>query len=681
MAMNNYQSDKMITSRNASRDAQKIVSQKIRPVFDAESIRQSGFVSFASDWQSVVPQTRAYIPKSEYDKLAKSERTHVDYLLATKYMSILNCGAELDYDQLFGRLAAMKLPRIAMVCGDNANVSAYVAAANRHDLRNMLYYKLTDNGALVPCDSADLHVSSDKLSTSKTYREYGGTSQYNGFSISTRPESITVSTLYRKQPLGIGKVVYDSQGTIILLKSEAMVNADSITYTTNHHGLWAKIYAQQSLNTLNEEKCKRMLSKDISFAGLCWPKDILRDADGMFAGILVPEARGVPLFQCVFKGVENGIRKYFPRWDKRQLVQLTTTILKKIMYMHSKGALFGCLNPASILVYDENNVYFVDTDHFQIEGFPCVNRNVMFTPPELQEKLRLNKMYLCTFNHEKYAVALLVFMLLMPGKMPYAIENSDHAPDSIVRQQFVFSYKGEHGSDRSVGSWRYVWSHLTPFKEAFYRTFQNGEKFNSPERRLGSNRWLKLSSEFNDELNGNDLYDPNTRELVPKSFKRSRNSEFIQCRYCKIEHPRYYYRNEYFDEHRICKSCLEEPSNASFMCVDCGRTFIYTNRTAIFHSRMKEKGWSDQKHCRDCKSKVVICMCCRREVSLIKTNNSNGYCFDCERNRKSAIYDTKRCRDCGRYFDITVGDYEHILSKRHSIPTRCKPCRESRPRY
>ena len=542
--------------------------------------------------------------------------------------------------------------------------------------------------------------------------------QYNGFKIVKRPEPIIVSALHRTASLCIGRVVHTSQGKSVLLKNEAMVNADSITYTTNHPGLWAKIYSAESLTTLTEEKIKRMLSKRIKYEGLCWPLDILYDGYGVFAGMLIPEAKGVPLSQCIFRGVDNGIKKFFPNWDKRQLTQLTITILEKIKYMHSMGILFGCLNPVSILVKDEKTVYLTDMDHYQIEGFPCMIRNPMFTPPELQDRLRRKKMYLCTQEHEKYAVALLVFMLMMPGKMPYAINNNVQAPDSIMEQRFAFSYKGEHGSDRSVGSWRFVWSHLTPFKETIYRTFQHGEKLNSPERRPSDDRWLEITNRFIEDLRAENLYDPHSRELVPKSFKRSKNEEFVRCRYCGIEHPRFYFFDEYFNDYRICKACLGAPSEVSFTCQDCGRTFKYTNKTAIYHMRMREldDSWRTQRHCSDCKRKTAKCARCGKEVPMFRINRSNGFCFDCEKAcekdrrakekvriaaekariakekekekarianenaRKSAVHKAINCRDCGRYFEISVGEHESLAAKGYTDPTRCKSCREARKR-
>jgi DNA-directed RNA polymerase subunit RPC12/RpoP len=573
-------------------------------------------------------------------------------------------------------MTAMNVRILAMVC---ASVDIATGKdTGQYDSIRIQQCQLLDNGVLIPLSNSSPHQSSHGISKE--------TKPYNGFAIASRPESIVISPLQRHAPLGIGKTVYTSQRTPVVLVTEVMVNSDSITYTTNQQGIWAKIYASTSLTTLTEEKCKRMLSKTIQCDGLCWPTDILRDADGVFAGVLVPQVAGVPLSLCVFKGGDNGIRKFFPNWDKRQLTQLTITILRKIMYLHSMGILFGCLNPASIIVKDEKTVFFVDVDQYQIEGFPCVIRNTMFTPPELQDKLRRNKMYLCTTDHEKYAVALLVFMTLMPGKMPYPIEDNVHAPDSIIKQNFAFSYKGEHGSDRTVGSWKFVWSHLTPFKEKFYRTFQSGERFNAPNQRLSDNVWLATALDFFKEIDGQELYDPHTRELVPKSFKRFQGIELVRCNYCGIEHPRKtFFTYDYFFDYKICKSCLEEPSKVSFTCTDCGRKFIYTNRTAIYHARMRERddSWKTQKHCRDCKSKMTKCSRCGRDVPLYQVGTSNGYCPECrtrDQARRNAIYSNPRCPDCGRYFEITVGEHESFASRQQSDPIRCRPCREARRR-
>ena len=664
-------------------DAQNFASRRVRLVFDAESVQHPGFHTFAEAWKGVNPPSWAHIPSFEYNKLSGAYRSDVDMLIAARRMSVLDCGQEVDYAGIFDKLFSMKAQRVGIVVGKSVDLTS-IMESNKTDLQDVRLYSITDRGTLLGRFVPNGKGNSSRFNKNRPF-DGGEKRPYNGFMIANKPEALMISILRHRLPIGLSSTVYDANKTAYQLKSEVMVNADSITYATNQQGVWAKIYVGKSLTTLAEAKTQRMLSKEVKIEGLCWPTGILYDSDDVFAGQLIPSAEGTPLSQCVFKGIDNGIRTSFPNWDKRQLTRLAITILTIVNSIHRMGILLGCLNPASILVKDENTVYFTDTDQYQVEGFPCIMRNVMFTPPELQDKLRRNKMYLCTRDNENYEVALLLFMLMMPGKMPYTIEDNIHAPDAIIAQQFAFSYKGQHGSDKTVGSWRFVWSHLTPFKEMFYRTFQNGERFNAPENRPNDRRWIKITEEFSAELNGDNIYDPHTRELLPKSFKRSVGNEFVRCRYCNIEHPRTYFRNEYFKDYQICNSCLERPSKVSFTCVDCGRTFIYTNRTAIFHERKRERDddWKTQKHCQDCKSKLTRCIRCGKTVPLYKTKD--GVCFDCEnaerereRNRKNEIYTTVRCKGCGQYFQITVGEHESLQSKGFRDPIRCKNCRNAR---
>lgn len=688
--MNNYNDNKKIAHTSKFEgDINYFITNNIQVVFDAESVQHLGFSYYAMALCSADPNVCCYIPKFEYELLNQVNKVAIDKLININHMKVIDCNSSLGYKMFFSSLFAMGIRRIAIVLGDNAD-TAGIVNVGREVLHNhhIRAYKLTYKGTLVSrfqqhTNSTDINSKIGKAH----FRDIVAKEREGGFALATRPEPIIISVLQRKNFIGIGSTVYGSQNKPIVLLAEVMVNSDSITYETNLVGVWAKIYVKESLTTLNEEKCKRMLTKKLNKDGICWPQDSLHDIDGIFAGILVPMAEGIPLSQCIFKGIDNGIRKYFPAWDKRQLVQLTNTILNIIVYLHKWGVLFGCLNPSSILVKDENTVYFTDMDHYQIEGFPCMIRNTMFTAPELQDKLQRNKLYFCTVNQEKYAVALLVFMLMMPGKMPYTIKDNNHAPEAIMQQNFAFSYKGEHGSDRSVGSWRFVWSHLTPFKEIFYRTFQKGERFNLPEDRPTDKQWVRVTSAFKDELFDDGLYDPHSRELIPESFKRSKDNEFTKCKRCGKEYPRRYFNNLYFEDYQICNTCLEEPSDISFTCVDCGRTFIYTNRTAIYHIRMKNRidDWKKQRHCRDCKNKTTKCLCCMKEVPVYRINPNNGYCFECdmihkqnEKIRREQPWKTVRCKDCGSFFEITVGEHESAMARGHDDFIRCKSCRSAR---
>ena len=64
-------------------------------------------------------------------------------------------------------------------------------------------------------------------------------------------------------------------------------------------------------------------------------------------------------------------KSLFPNWTKIELTRLALTILKKIGLLHDHNILVGDLNPFNINVVNQNEIYFLDTDSFQIDNYPC----------------------------------------------------------------------------------------------------------------------------------------------------------------------------------------------------------------------------------------------------------------------------------------------------------------------
>ena len=169
-----------------------------------------------------------------------TERIHVDALIALRRMSILNVASGSGHEPVFDKLASMKVIGIALVMGNSADISSIVAS-NKHRSLNAHPCQLTDKGTLTPRFFASPESASVTSQPPPKAKE--DSKLYDGFTISAQPEDIIISYLRHRYPLGIGGVVYDSQGNAISLVREALVNADSITYATNRPGLWAKIYS------------------------------------------------------------------------------------------------------------------------------------------------------------------------------------------------------------------------------------------------------------------------------------------------------------------------------------------------------------------------------------------------------------------------------------------------------
>lgn len=530
------------------------------------------------------------------------------------------------------------------------------------------------------------------------------------FKLIANPASVERSVRSpNRVPTAGERVITKYNGIVLYLKEALMTDHISITYATNHVDFFAKIYIVDVLRLdMLENKANRMLRGKIDISGVCWPIDILNDNNGYFVGILVPASRGVQLTRSIFNGA-TGLSQFFPQWNKIDLCVLTVTILDKIQKMHDLGLLFGCINPASIYIAGTQDVYFVDTDSWQVEGYPALSHNQTFTPPEL---LRDNKTLLIyTMDQENYQIAVLAFMLMMPGKFPYTKGKNADERDSIIDMAFPFSVGGgmrrSRDAERPSGIWRIVWDHL-PYQmcDGFYNTFHSNGKYAQPGYRLDTTKWIKMTKDFNDTLmtsNG-----AGSRSMFPRTFRRDGKRVFVRCKICGQEHPDYYFihsihvQQEKIDiwerGYRICLPCASDQSNMSFRCECCGRQFYYTNRTKVLHEIGKSDfDFKKQRWCKDCKKRTIKCGHCGQEVPIYQMrefedrlrNLRTSVCGNCfkeliEKSKqekeawKNSVGRWVSCRSCGRSFSITNGEIEYFSRKGYNLPTRCPNCRKKR---
>lgn len=650
-------------------------------VFDSSCINCAGFSKFISEnADRMKGHSRSlFIPKFEIPLARASSKAIVQRLIADEVFSVFQYEQVEDYTSLLQKIAPMgkEKGRLCFVVNSDEKRSNILFAAKSVGVF-VQFFMVNAQGQLQlfvrrnrpesryegqpSINHGDNPNHSDRLKVMFN----SSPAPKDTFTIALVPERMRVLPIVINKPIAQGSTVYNSKNEQIKLVKQELVNPNSITYSTNIPNVWAKIYNQDALNTFLEEKNKRMISKKVEYRGLCWPTDILHNADGQFIGSVVPPCKGEPLHLAVFKQAK--LQTYFPTWDKKDLCDLTITILRVIQYLHSMNILLGCINPAAIRVVSKNEVYFVDTDNYQVEGFPTLVYNISFTPPELQGR----KLYLCKKENENYAVAVLVFMLMMPGKTPYTVDSNKSAQAAIIEKKFPFSNGTIHGDHAMPGMWRFMWSHMTPLKDPFFNTFQKNAKFEQPEDRRTVSNWIGTILRFKEELE--NPIDPESLKLYPRTFKRGKTDTFYTCKKCGIAHPEFYFNRKYFEEYRICNSCIDRRSDVSFTCKACGKTFYYTNRTALFHASQKRKDseWKDQKYCRDCKNKTLPCLDCKEVKPYYYLRN--GRCATCN----DKTYARSTCCDCGKPFIITVGDHAFNQAKGYSDSPRCKACRDKR---
>ena len=416
------------------------------------------------------------------------------------------------------------------------------------------------------------------------------------------------------------------------LKEKVSAGGEGIIYSTSC-GDVAKIYKKEHNTKRKREKIRRMIEKPIHCEGVCYPITDLYNSKGEFVGYLMPRAQGKELQKSIF--IKPLFLKNFPGWKKRDTVELCITILKKIEYLHRRNIIMGDINPANILVVSPKEVYFVDTDSYQIEDLPCPVGTVNYTAPEIQRK-RFSD-FLRSMGNENFAVATLLFMIMLPGKPPYSQQGGENQIDNIIKMDFSYPFGESSNRKTPDGPWRFIWSHLTyEMKDAFYNTFRKDGKYASEDTRLSAGQWLPIFTRYLELLDSGKFgqQDKMSEELFPTRHKKNPNINYVVCRLCHQEFP------ESQCQEGICRDCLSK--GETYRCKRCGKEILYTNY---------------QKY-----------------IKKAKRYDMCPECFE----YGNAVRLRQTCTDCGRTFEITNSQYEYYKRKGFEIPKRCKACREAK---
>lgn len=274
-----------------------------------------------------------------------------------------------------------------------------------------------------------------------------------------REEILAVSGLTTE-----GASLLTSKGKLVILKKLVGKGGEGQIFLTDDRQTVCKIYKQEKLTNLKRDKIKLMLTRCLGEKGIAWPIDFVVNEAGEFVGYIMPRAHGVPLQPTIF--VKPYFEKCLPSWTRKDLAVVCLKFLEHMQILHDANILVGDINPLNVLVNaDSSDVWLVDTDSFQIEYYPCPVGTINFTAPEIQG---LNyATFLRTKDHELFAVATMLFMILLPGKPPYSQEGGGTPGENIKSKQFPYPFHNKdegiqhHGVNLPSGPYRFMWSHLS----------------------------------------------------------------------------------------------------------------------------------------------------------------------------------------------------------------------------
>jgi len=271
-----------------------------------------------------------------------------------------------------------------------------------------------------------------------------------------------------------------------------------------------KIFKNDKLTKERFDKLTLMTDLRIQIPGLCWPLEMAYDDEQDPIGYIMPLAQGQSMQKAMF--IKKRLESNFPNWTRRNLVQLAITWLEKVVELHKHDILIGDVNPHNFLVAGERDIYFVDTDSYQIGQYPCTVGMANFTAPEIQN--RNFREFLRTPNNEYFAIATLLFMILLPGKPPYSHQGGGDPRENILNGEFAYAFGERASQGAPAGPWRFIWSHL-PYKvkKAFYECF-------AENKRISAADWLDLMCGYKYDLEHFHLdTEGGSDELFPKRFK------------------------------------------------------------------------------------------------------------------------------------------------------------------
>lgn len=485
-------------------------------------------------WMNIIPLLEKYrnkiiIPIDVIEELEKKDKlnSHLKSVVPEKLTDIKGEKNNFSIDKIFEEVFLMYRSKYKiLLITQDSSLAKKITNLNKNKFimdNDILCMKITEDGLLNnEYNSNILSKIKSIFGVSKKNKSSKIGSQINQdeiFNIAKKVTSISDEKLKITNLPKENEVAYTKENKAIKLLREVASGGEGIIYTTDTQYV-AKIYKNENNTRRKYEKLKKMVSKKINCEGVCYPVELLYNKNKDFIGYLMPEAKGYEIAKSIF--IPKLLLKKFPSWKKKDTVELCITILNKIKYLHDRNIIIGDINPRNILVSSPKEVYFVDTDSYQIEEFPCPVGMSPFKAPEILDKKEFRN-FLRTKGNENFAMGTLLFMIMLPGKPPYAQQGGENMDENILKMNFSYPFEKKSTQKTPAGSWGYIWSHL-PYrlKKEFYHTFMKDGDFSKEKSRLSVDNWLETFNEYLTLINNGILRskDEMSDELFPTRYNK-----------------------------------------------------------------------------------------------------------------------------------------------------------------
>jgi DNA-binding helix-hairpin-helix protein with protein kinase domain len=306
------------------------------------------------------------------------------------------------------------------------------------------------------------------------------------------------------------RVLREEDGWEITLEGPALSRAGeaSVYAVPDHPDLAARIYHNPTAE--HAGKLAAMLTAPpVLGAGngqvaVAWPVARLLEAGGQgrVVGYLLPRLEQAPLLWEVYNPAAR--REVYPQFHYGSLLRAARNLAGVVTTLHQSGYVIGDLNESNVVVTPQVLATLIDVDSFQVRVggrlYRCPGGRPEYTPPELQgvPVTAVDRQP----EHDAFALAVLIFRLLMQGAHPFAGTCGESGePDSIPARI-------------AAGYWPYAWERPGPYLPSLHAPpwsvlppavgellrccFEDARE--DPSLRPGAARWRQALEEAENDL-------------------------------------------------------------------------------------------------------------------------------------------------------------------------------------
>ena len=284
--------------------------------------------------------------------------------------------------------------------------------------------------------------------------------------------------------------VYDMQGKRLDLgeREYKTSGGEGAVYSfPSNPRILVKIYKGKTLE--KNDKMKEIQARIMDMAGnsrmtsqtnMAWPLMPVFNANRNIIGFAMRKCEGNSLL--ALRG-PSSIRRFFPGWNRRNLVETALDFVQKVKLLANQGIFINDFNPANFLVDAKGRVSFIDCDSYQVpaaRGGVHVSRTYFpsYSAPELLKNNSLLGQQR-NIHQVEFGTAMIVFHIIMCGLHPYSYYDPKHKSECSSPDENLLKGRCPIGLGSGCimppGIWYNLWSHLTcSMKNAFIMTFRDG---------------------------------------------------------------------------------------------------------------------------------------------------------------------------------------------------------------